>query len=152
MIEQDRQSNEKSIAISLNGLIDFIHTTKQPLVYFESRQEMIILEPNATSLSILYSRSSSINTGMLKIISGYLTIFAIRFFCSSRALPLCIQKKLIGLCSGPPVETAPLMKCRICRCDLDEECVDDEIDLDIAHGQKNWICWNCWYDTTSKDR
>ena len=40
------------------------------------------------------------------------------------------------------------MKCRICGCNSDEECVDDEIDFDTAHGQKNWICWNCWYDIT----
>ncbi|HEY6669288.1 MAG TPA: hypothetical protein VI033_09060 [Candidatus Nitrosopolaris sp.] len=31
------------------------------------------------------------------------------------------------------------------------ECVDDEIDFVIAYGQKNWICWNFWYDTTSRD-
>jgi len=27
------------------------------------------------------------------------------------------------------------------------ECIYDEIDFDIAHGQKDWICWNC-YSTT----
>jgi len=31
------------------------------------------------------------------------------------------------------------------------ECVDDEIDFVIAYGQKNWICWNCGYNTTSRD-
>jgi hypothetical protein len=32
--------------------------------------------------------------------------------------------------------------------DSDEEGEDDEIDYDIAPGQKNGISWNCWYATT----
>jgi hypothetical protein len=63
IIKQDKQSNEKSIEISSNGLIDFIHTTKQLLEYFESKQEARILEPSATPLSILYSRLVNIRSG-----------------------------------------------------------------------------------------
>jgi hypothetical protein len=34
------------------------------------------------------------------------------------------------------------MKCRICGYDSDEE------GEDISPGQKNGICWNCWYETS----
>jgi hypothetical protein len=39
------------------------------------------------------------------------------------------------------------MKCGKCGYNSDEEGADEEIDYDIAPGQKNSICWNCWYET-----
>jgi hypothetical protein len=40
------------------------------------------------------------------------------------------------------------MKCKICGCDSNKERLNDEVDFDIIPGQKNWICWNCWFETT----
>jgi hypothetical protein len=40
------------------------------------------------------------------------------------------------------------VKCLICGCNSAEGRIGDEIDDDIAPAQKNWIRWNCRYETT----
>jgi hypothetical protein len=40
------------------------------------------------------------------------------------------------------------MKCKICGSDSNQESLADDIDYNIATSQKDWICWNCCYETT----
>jgi hypothetical protein len=63
IFKEKGQGDERSIVLRLDELLDFIHTTKQLLEYFESKQEARILEPSATSLSILYSRLVNVRSG-----------------------------------------------------------------------------------------